>query len=344
VCSFFLAGHVCRNRPVDLVFLVDSSRSVRLQEFEKMKTFLAKMIDTLDVGERATRVGLVNYASTVKVEFNLQKYFDKTAMKQAIAHITPLSAGTRTGLAIQKAMDKTFTEESGARASFLKIPRVAIIVTDGHPQDQVQEVASKAQASGIEIYAVGVDQADMESLRLMASEPVDDHVSYGETYGVIENLPSKFRETFCAVDVCALGTHDCEQICVGNNGSWQCACREGYTLNPDKRTCSSMERCAPGSHNCEQICVISGGSQKCGCYEGYTLNRDKRTCSRRDPAALGISSSRSRSSGTTVEGCKCESFVTFQQSVISYLESIVTKHILSLNIFLSVENLPLREA
>lgn len=155
------------------------------------------MIDTLNVGERATRVAVVNYASTVKVEFNLQKYFDKASMKQAIAHITPLNAGTMTGLAIQMAMDETFTEESGARASFLKIPKVAIIVTDGHPQDQVQEVASRAQASGIEIYAIGVDHADMESLRMMASEPVDEHISYVETYDVIEKLTSRFRETFC---------------------------------------------------------------------------------------------------------------------------------------------------
>ncbi|KAL8172919.1 UNVERIFIED_CONTAM: Matrilin-3 [Gekko kuhli] len=270
---------VCRSRPLDLVFIIDSSRSVRPEEFEKVKTFLAKMIDTLDVGEGATRVAVVNYASTVKVEFNLRTYFDKASMKQAVSRISPLTAGTMTGLAIQTAMDEAFTEESGARPSSLNIPKVAIIVTDGRPQDQVQEVASGARASGIEIYAVGVDRADMQSLRLMASEPVDDHVSYVETYGVIEKLASKFRETFCAVDACALGTHNCEQICVTNDGSWRCDCYEGYTLNPDKRTCSTRETCASGTHNCEQICVSTDDSWRCDCYEGYTLNPDMRTCS-----------------------------------------------------------------
>ncbi|KAF7239426.1 Matrilin-3 [Varanus komodoensis] len=188
---------ICRSQPLDLVFIIDSSRSVRAQEFEKVKTFLAKMIDSLDIGERATRVAVVNYASTVKVEFNLQTYFDHTSMKQAISHISPLSVGTMTGLAIQTAMDDVFTKEAGARVSSLGIPKVAIIVTDGRPQDQVQEVASRARASGIEIYAVGVGRADMQSLRLMASEPVDDHVYYVETYGVIEKLASKFRKTLC---------------------------------------------------------------------------------------------------------------------------------------------------
>ncbi|XP_015271933.1 PREDICTED: matrilin-3 [Gekko japonicus] len=276
---------VCRSRPLDLVFIIDSSRSVRPEEFEKVKTFLAKMIDTLDVGEGATRVAVVNYASTVKVEFNLRTYFDKASMKQAVSHVSPLTAGTMTGLAIQTAMDEAFTEESGARPSSLNIPKVAIIVTDGRPQDQVQEAASRARASGIEIYAVGVDRADMQSLRLMASEPVDDHVSYVETYGVIEKLASKFRETFCAVDACALGTHNCEQICVTSDGSWRCDCYEGYTLNPDKRTCSTRETCASGTHNCEQICVSTDDSWRCDCNEGYTLNPDMRTCSKTSDTA-----------------------------------------------------------
>uniref|UniRef100_A0A671MT59 Matrilin 3a n=1 Tax=Sinocyclocheilus anshuiensis TaxID=1608454 RepID=A0A671MT59_9TELE len=154
----------CRSRPLDLVFIIDSSRSVRPGEFEKVKIFLADLVDTLDVGPDATRVAVVNYAST-------------------------------------KAMDEAFTEKSGARPKSKNISKVAIIVTDGRPQDQVEEVSAAARASGIEIYAVGVDRADKQSLKLMASNPLEDHVFYVETYGVIEKLTSKFRETLCEVKV-----------------------------------------------------------------------------------------------------------------------------------------------
>uniref|UniRef100_A0A8B9S630 Matrilin 3 n=1 Tax=Apteryx owenii TaxID=8824 RepID=A0A8B9S630_APTOW len=309
----------CKNLPLDLVFIIDSSRSVRTEEFEKVKIFLSKMIDTLDVGERATRVAVMNYASTVKVEFPLRTYFDKASMKEAISHIEPLSAGTMTGLAIQTAMDEVFTEEMGTRPANFSIPKVVIIVTDGRPQDQVQDVAASAQAAGIEIYAVGVDRADMQSLRMMASEPLDEHVFYVETYGVIEKLTSKFRETFCghncmvswdglslcshccaisvcqsvtfsSVNMCALGTHDCEQVCVSSGGSYVCDCYEGYTLNPDMRTCSgkdlvllqyisSLISSMSSLHECDQVCVSNNGSYSCECYEGYTLNPDKKTCS-----------------------------------------------------------------
>lgn len=162
-----------------------------------MKIFLADMVDTLDVGTDATRVAVVNYASTVKIEFLLKNHFNKPDMKKAISRIEPLAAGTMTGLAIKTAVNEAFTEQSGARPRSRNISKVAIIVTDGRPQDQVEEVSAAARASGIEIYAVGVDRADMRSLQLMASIPLEDHVFYVETYGVIEKLTSKFRETLC---------------------------------------------------------------------------------------------------------------------------------------------------
>lgn len=66
--SLLAAAGLCKTRPTDLVFIVDSSRSVRPSEFEQVKVFLAKVIEGLDVGPNATRVGVVNYASRVKNE------------------------------------------------------------------------------------------------------------------------------------------------------------------------------------------------------------------------------------------------------------------------------------
>nr|XP_002799207.3 matrilin-3 [Macaca mulatta] len=280
---------VCKSRPLDLVFLIDSSRSVRPLEFTKVKTFVSRIIDTLDIGPADTRVAVVNYASTVKIEFQLQAYTDKQSLKQAVGRITPLSTGTMSGLAIQTAMDEVFTAEAGARGPSSNIPKVAIIVTDGRPQDQVNEVAARARASGIELYAVGVDRADMQSLKMMASEPLEEHVFYVETYGVIEKLSSRFQETFCALDPCVLGTHQCQHVCISDGeGKHHCECSQGYTLNADKKTCSALDKCALNIHGCEHICVKDrSGSYHCECYEGYTLNEDRKSCSAQDKCALG---------------------------------------------------------
>ncbi|XP_026864049.1 matrilin-3b isoform X2 [Electrophorus electricus] len=230
-------AEVCKSRPLDLVFIIDSSRSVRPAEFERVKVFLSDTVDSLDISPNGTHVGLINYASTVNIEFHLNRHRTKAEIKQAFSRVDPLSAGTMTGLAIKTAMEQAFTEEAGARPENKNIAKVAIIVTDGRPQDKVEDVSAAARAAGIEIYAVGVDRADMKSLRLMASQPLDEHVFYVETYGVIEKLTSRFRETLCGVDACALG-HDCDHICLNTNASYYCRCRVGYVLNPDKKTCS----------------------------------------------------------------------------------------------------------
>ncbi|XP_077586707.1 uncharacterized protein LOC144205944 isoform X2 [Stigmatopora nigra] len=285
--SAITASSNCRNRPIDLVFIVDSSRSVRPAEFEKAKEFLIDMVDTLEIGSDATRVGLVNYASTVKIEFLLNTYFDKRALKEALARVQPLASGTMTGVAIRAAVDKAFVPEAGARPASMNIAKVAIVVTDGRPQDQVEEVSAAARAAGIEIYAVGVDRADLMSLRLMASRPLEDHVFYVETYGVIEKLTGKFRETLCGVDACSRG-HRCQQLCVSDHDgqSYTCQCWAGYVLNADKRTCSRPDACSRG-HDCQHICVNSGDSYVCKCASGYVLNADQKSCSRADPCAAG---------------------------------------------------------
>uniref|UniRef100_A0A8C8WPK5 Matrilin-3 n=1 Tax=Panthera leo TaxID=9689 RepID=A0A8C8WPK5_PANLE len=351
---------VCKSKPLDLVFIIDSSRSVRPLEFTKVKTFVSQIIDTLDIGAADTRVAVVNYASTVKIEFHLQTHSDKQSLKRAVARITPLSTGTMSGLAIQTAMDEAFTVEAGARGPTSNIPKVAIIVTDGRPQDQVNEVAARARASGIELYAVGVDRADMESLKMIASEPLDEHVFYVETYGVIEKLSSRFQETFCATNKCALNTHGCEHICVNDRtGSYHCECYEGYTLNEDKKTCSAQDQCAFGTHGCQHICVNDrGGSHHCECYEGYTLNADNKTCSVLSKCALGshgcqhicvddgaaayhcecyagytLNEDRKTCSAiqearrliSTEDACGCEATLAFQDKVNSYLQRLNAK-------------------
>lgn len=56
----------CQAGPMDLVFLIDSSRSVRPHEFETMRKFMIDILNTLDIGLNTTRVGVVQYSSQVR--------------------------------------------------------------------------------------------------------------------------------------------------------------------------------------------------------------------------------------------------------------------------------------
>ncbi|XP_070966440.1 matrilin-4-like isoform X2 [Oncorhynchus clarkii lewisi] len=272
----------CKSGPVDLMFIIDSSRSVRPHEFESMRKFMIDIIHTLDMEANATRVGVVQYSSQVQNEFSLKTHGKLQGMVKGINEIVPLAQGTMTGLAIKYVMNHAFTAAEGDRP---KVPNVAVIVTDGRPQDRVAEVAAEARDKGIEIYAVGVARADMTSLRAMASPPIEDHVFLVESFDLIYQFGLQFQDKLCAIDPCAGGKHDCEQICIPSPGAFTCGCNTGYTLNDDKKTCTMIDMCAEGKHDCEQICITSLGTFTCNCNTGYTLNDDKITCTMIDPCA-----------------------------------------------------------
>ena len=40
------------------------------------------------------------------------------------------------------------------------------------------------------------------------------------------------------IDECTGGIDNCEQICTNTQGSFDCTCRSGYSLNSDKATCT----------------------------------------------------------------------------------------------------------
>uniref|UniRef100_A0A8B9J4N2 Matrilin 4 n=1 Tax=Astyanax mexicanus TaxID=7994 RepID=A0A8B9J4N2_ASTMX len=236
-CKFLIFLHLpptagdqkCKSGPVDLVFIIDGSRSVRPHEFETMRKFMIDIIHELDVGLDATRVGVVQYSSQVQNVFSLKDFTTHQQMVKAINEIIPLAQGTMTGLAIRYAMNVAFSTVEGARTN---VPHVAVIVTDGRPQDRVAEVAAAARESGIEIYAVGVARADMTSLRAMASPPFEDHVFLVET-----SIHTEFFG-FAEIDLCIESDHGCDHICESSPGSYQCLCLPGYTLNDDGKTCT----------------------------------------------------------------------------------------------------------
>lgn len=56
----------CSNAALDVVFVIDGSKSIRPENFELVKKWINQIVDKMDVSESKTHVGLVQYSSTVK--------------------------------------------------------------------------------------------------------------------------------------------------------------------------------------------------------------------------------------------------------------------------------------
>ncbi|XP_063155604.1 matrilin-2 [Candoia aspera] len=278
--------NVCSNKRLDLVFIIDSSRSVRPYDFEKVKEFILTILQFLDIRPDNTRVGLIQYASTVKNEFSLKTFKKKQDVARAVRRMMYLATGTMTGLAIQYAMNIAFSESEGARPLRQNVPRVIMIVTDGRPQDPVAEIAAKARNSGILIFAIGVGRVDMNTLKSIGSEPYEDHVFLVANFSQIESLTSVFQTKICVQHMCSIAEHGCDHFCINTPGSYICKCKQGYILNSDRRSCSIQDLCEIEKHECEHICVNTPGSYVCQCYDGYELEEDGKNCFIVDYCAL----------------------------------------------------------
>uniref|UniRef100_A0A8C5X090 Matrilin 2 n=1 Tax=Malurus cyaneus samueli TaxID=2593467 RepID=A0A8C5X090_9PASS len=278
--------NTCNNKRLDLVFIIDSSRSVRHYDFEKVKEFILTILQFLDISPDATRVGLIQYGSTVKQEFSLKTFRRKQEIERAVKRMMHLATGTMTGLALQYAVNIAFSETEGARPLRHNVPRIIMIVTDGRPQDPVAEIAAKARNSGILIFAIGVGRVDMNTLKSIGSEPHEEHVFLVANFSQIETLTSAFQTKLCVPHMCSIVEHHCDHFCINTPGSYLCRCKQGYILNADQKTCSSISKlfdhCVLNDHGCEHLCVNGDRSYTCQCFEGYRLRNDGKTCKHKD--------------------------------------------------------------
>ncbi|XP_056245822.1 collagen alpha-3(VI) chain-like [Seriola aureovittata] len=160
----------------DMYFLVDSSWSIGQENFEHVRQFLYSLIQSLHrVGGDRFKFALVQYNSRPGTEFQLNSY---PTTQGVLAHIKDMSyrgGGTRTGLGLEFLIRTHLTTASGSRA-VEGVPQVVVVLTDGRSQDDVVEPAQVLRMAGVEVFAVGVQDAVEAELREMASQPHDTHV------------------------------------------------------------------------------------------------------------------------------------------------------------------------
>lgn len=130
------------------MLVIDGSKSLGENNFEIVKEFVIGILDTLTVSPKAARVGLLQYSTQVRTEFTLKQFSTAKDMKKAVSQMKYMGKGSMTGLALKQMTERSFTEAEGARRFSAKVPRLAIVFTDGRAQDDVAEWATKAKQSG----------------------------------------------------------------------------------------------------------------------------------------------------------------------------------------------------
>ncbi|PKU38254.1 hypothetical protein llap_11443 [Limosa lapponica baueri] len=188
---------ICTDGPLDLVFVIDGSKSLGEDNFEIVKEFVSGVLDSLEISPKAARVGLLQYSTEVRTEFTLKQFSSAKDMKKAVSQMKYMGRGSMTGLALKQMFERSFTEAEGARPFSANVPRISIVFTDGRAQDEVSEWAARAKRNGIIIYAIGIGKAIEEELLEIASEPSYKHLFYAEDFTAMEDISEELRARIC---------------------------------------------------------------------------------------------------------------------------------------------------
>ncbi|XP_041721920.1 collagen alpha-1(XII) chain [Coregonus clupeaformis] len=179
----------------DLVFLVDGSWNVGRDHFKYIRSFISTMVGAFEIGEDKTRVGVVQYHTDTRTEFNLNQHMKRGELLRAINTLPYMGGNTMTGEAMDYLLKNTFTEANGARKGF---PKVAMIITDGMSQDPVEAIAKKLKNMGVEIFTLGIKGADEEELKQMASTPYRTHVYNVLNFDLIKDVQKELITNVCS--------------------------------------------------------------------------------------------------------------------------------------------------
>ncbi|XP_029360750.1 collagen, type XXVIII, alpha 1b [Echeneis naucrates] len=198
ICS---CGVTCRQTPLELVFVIDSSESVGPDNFNVIKDFVNALIDRASVSRDTTRIGVVLYSHINVVVVGLGQEATRDEIKSAVRSMTYLGEGTFTGSAIQQASQVFKAARPGVR-------KVAIIITDGQADKRdsvsLQSAVREAQGSNIEMFVIGVvNESDpqyeefRQEINFMASDPDGQHVYLVEEFKTLPALEKKLLSHIC---------------------------------------------------------------------------------------------------------------------------------------------------
>ncbi|XP_062058407.1 collagen alpha-1(XX) chain isoform X2 [Lepus europaeus] len=156
--------------PADIVLLVDGSWSVGHVHFQQVKAFLASVIAPFDIGPDKVQVGLTQYSGDPRTEWALSAFGSSEQVQDAMRRLRYKGGNTFTGLALAHLLDQNLRPEAGLRP---EAATVVLLVTDGKSQDDVRAAARVLREMDVDVFAVGVKNADEAELKLLASPPLD---------------------------------------------------------------------------------------------------------------------------------------------------------------------------
>uniref|UniRef100_A0A8C7N344 Collagen type XII alpha 1 chain n=1 Tax=Oncorhynchus kisutch TaxID=8019 RepID=A0A8C7N344_ONCKI len=186
---------VCKTKArADIVLLVDGSWSIGRLNFKTIRSFISRMVGVFDISPDRVQIGLAQYSGDPKTEWHLNAHRTRASLLEAVANLPYKGGNTLTGLALNYILQNNFKENVGMRPNARKI---GVLVTDGKSQDDIIANSQNLRDQGIELYAIGVKNADENELRSIATDPDEIHMYNVADFSFLLDIVDDLTNNLC---------------------------------------------------------------------------------------------------------------------------------------------------
>jgi len=238
---------------MDLVFVLDASGSIQRERMNFVREFIVSVVNNLEIGLSATRVGAVYFSTSAFVAFTLDAYTNRQDVAQAIRAIPYIGSTTN----IADAQRQARIGVLGGSGSRSNVPNVIVLFTDAVPNvDTAQTLAENillknTDSPNTHILTVSVGAqgfVNFNMLNLLASGARWRNILSTTRFGWLQsNLTIPLTSALCNnVNECS--PNPCVNgACVDGYGTYTCICNAPFTgVNCDRQWQSlSGSECNP---------------------------------------------------------------------------------------------------
>uniref|UniRef100_A0A6Q2YBK9 Collagen alpha-1(XII) chain n=1 Tax=Esox lucius TaxID=8010 RepID=A0A6Q2YBK9_ESOLU len=186
---------VCKTKSqADIVLLVDGSWSIGRLNFKTIRSFIARMVGVFDIGPERVQIGLAQYSGDPKTEWHLIEHKTRDALLKAVESLPYKGGNTLTGLALNYILQNNFKENVGMRP---KARKIGVLITDGKSQDDIIANSQNLRDQNIELYAIGVKNADENELRSIATDPDETHMYNVADFSFLLDIVDELTDNLC---------------------------------------------------------------------------------------------------------------------------------------------------
>lgn len=189
---------VCKQNPIELGIVLDTSSSIYQRDFDKGIKFLQDFLKQFDIGDGKdqVRVALITFAKGIYKDnaFNLDDHHTKADLIEAVGNIKHkkgLYTGTQDGI---NYMAKNQLSKSQCRDY---AERISIVITDGNSQEwrKTIKAAQDARDDGILMFVVGVGRVKESELLAIAGDK--ERIFKASSYEELKNIKDELARKTC---------------------------------------------------------------------------------------------------------------------------------------------------